>query len=126
MGVTREEVEIYLSEVFESIHAGRYQIAIRPKNQELYIDYVFGDNDAKSVLLSLTPEDFSDAVQNEHQNHPEEVLFIFGKDVMLIPRYDGADEKNVSLYIKINKLENKYLFVISLHKQEYPLRYRFK
>ena len=30
------------------------------------------------------------------------------------------------LYIKFNKLTNQYLIVISFHKQEYPLTYKFK
>ena len=35
-------------------------------------------------------------------------------------------EEEVSLYIKFNKLANHFLIVISFHKQEYPLTYKFK
>ena len=42
-----------------------------------------------------------------------------------MPRY-GDSEETVSLYIKFNKLTNRYVVVISFHKQEYPLTYKFK
>lgn len=39
----------------------------------IYIDYVFTEADARNVILSLTADDFSDAVQNDHPQHPEEI-----------------------------------------------------
>lgn len=125
MSISKAEVEQYLSEVFDAVNAERYQISARQKNQDIYIDYVFTESDAKKVILSLTANDFSDAVQNEHLQHSQEMLYIFGKDISLLPRYGGAEE-TVSLYIKFNKLENQYLIVISFHKQEHPLIYKFK
>ena len=86
---------------------------------------MFTEEDAKKVILSLTAYDFSDAVQNVHPQHPEEILYIFGKDINLMPRYGDSEEK-VSLYIKFNKLTNQYVIIISFHKQEYPLTYKFK
>jgi len=125
LSISKAEVEQYLSEVFDAVNAERYQISARQKNQDIYIDYVFTESDAKKVILSLTANDFSDAVQNEHLQHSQEMLYIFGKDISLLPRYGGAEE-TVSLYIKFNKLENQYLIVISFHKQEHPLIYKFK
>lgn len=125
MNITKADVEQYLSDVFAAVHAGRYQISPRQKNQDIFIDYVFTEQDAKKVILSLNVYDFSEAVQNDHPQHPEEILYIFGKDIKLMQRY-GNSEKTVSLYIKFNKLTNHYVFVISFHKQEYPLIYKFK
>ena len=125
MNVTKSDIEQYLSDVFVAVNAGRYQISPRQKNQDIYMDYVFTEEDAKEVILSLTAYDFSDAVQNDHPQHPEEILYIFGKDINLMPRYGDSEEK-VSLYINFNKLTNQYVIVISFHKQEYPLTYKFK
>lgn len=125
MNVTKSDVEQYLSDVFVAVNAGRYQISPRQKNQDIYMDYVFTEEDAKKVILSLSAYDFSDAVQNDHPQHPEEIIYIFGKDIKLMPRYGDSEEK-VSLYIKFNKLTNQYVIVISFHKQEYPLTYKFK
>ena len=125
MNVTKSNVEQYISDVFAAVNAGRYQISPRQKNQDIYIDYVFTEEDAKKVILSLTASDFSYAVQNEHPQHPEEILYIFGKDINLMPRY-GSSEEKVSLYIKFNKLTNQFVIVISFHKQEHPLTYKFK
>lgn len=125
MNITKSDVEQYLSDVFTAVNEGRYQISPRQKNQDIYIDYVFTEEDAKKVILSLTVYDFSEAVQNDHPQHPEEILYIFGKDIKLMPRY-GDSEEIVSLYIKFNKLANQYVIVISFHKQEYPLTNKFK
>ena len=125
MNVTQGDVVNYLAEVQAAVKAGRYQISPRQKNQELYFDYIFREGDEKAILLSLRAEDFSEAVQNNHEKYPDEILYIFGKDVSLMPRF-GQGVKTVSIYIKINKLANQYFIVISLHKQEYPLKYPFK
>lgn len=125
MNVSKSNVEEYLSDVFVAVNAGRYQISPRQKNQDIYMDYVFTEEDAKKVILSLTVYDFSEAVQNEHPQHSDEILYIFGKDISLMPRYGDSEEK-VSLYIKFNKLTNQYVIVISFHKQEYPLSYKFR
>lgn len=123
--VTREEVGKYLFEVKTSVKSGRYIVAARPKNKRLYIEYVLSEKLIQEILLNLEVEDFSDAVQNDYPRHPEEILYIFGKEVNLLPKAGGEVQK-VALYIKFNKLENLYLIVISFHKQEYPLKYKFK
>ncbi len=125
MNVTKSDIEKYLSDVFDSVRAGRYQISSRNKNQNIYMDYVFTEEDAKKVILSLKVFDFSDAVWNEHPQHPEEILYIFGKDIKMLPRYGGV-EQIVPLYIKFNKLKDQFVIVISFHKQEYPLTYQFR
>ena len=125
MTLTVSDVEEYLVDVYSAVQSGRYQLSARQKNQDMFIDYVFTEEDARQVLLSLTAYDFSNAVGNVHTQYSDEVLYIFGKDIMLLPRY-GEKEEKVSLYIKINKLANQYVIVISLHKQEYPLHYPFR
>lgn len=69
--------------------------------------------------------DFSEVRYNEHKGFEHEKLYVFGKDVNLLPRF-GSGEELVSLYIKFNKLESRYVIVISFHKQKYPLKYQFK
>ena len=125
MTPTISDVEEYLADVYSAVRSGRYQLSARQKNQDMFIDYVFTEEEAKQVLLSLTAYDFSNAVKNVHTQYPDEVLYIFGRDIMLLPRY-GEKEERVSLYIKINKLANQYVIVVSLHKQEYPLHYPFR
>ena len=73
MNVTKSDVEAYLLDVFAAVNAGRYQIPPREKNRNIYIDYVFTEANAKNVILSLTADDFSDFVQNDHPQHPEKI-----------------------------------------------------
>lgn len=125
MHVTREHIEEYLSDVRAAIRDGTYRISSRYKNMDMYIDYLFTEEDTKQVLLSLRPEDFAKVVQNAHAGHSEEVLYIFGKDVKLLPRF-GGEEETVPFYLKLNKSAGRYVIVVSLHKQEHPLSYPFK
>ena len=128
MSITIEEIEKYLSEVKEAVKNNRYRIdrnKNRQANIDLFLDYVIDENGAKDILLNLTAMDFSEILHNEHKGFEHELLYVFGKDVKLLERA-GDEEKTVALYIKSNKLENRYVVVISFHEQRFPLSYYFK
>lgn len=128
MSITIEEIEKYLSEVKEAVKNNRYRIdrnKNRQANIDLFLDYVIDENGAKDILLNLTAMDFSEVLHNEHKGFEHELLYVFGKNVKLLER-TGDEEKTVSLYIKFNKLENRYVVVISFHEQRFPLSYYFK
>ena len=128
LDVTIQHIEKYLSKVRMAIKEGKFRIE-RNKNRQhninLFWNYVIDETRAKEILLSLTAEDFSEILNNEHKGYEHEKLYVFGKDVTLLERM-GTNEKKVSLYIKFNKLENCYVIVISFHEQKYPLKYPFK
>jgi len=126
--VNKKDIENYLSEVKTAITNNRYRIARNNKrtdNIDLFLNYVIDETKAKEILLSLTAMDFSEILQNEHKDFEHEKLYVFGKDVNLLER-NVTEERKVSLYIKINKLENSFVIVISFHEQRYPLTYYFK
>ena len=126
--ISFEHIQEYLKEVQNSVKKGRYRIdtnSKRQKNRILYTDYVIDEKLSKEILLSLGPHDFSEIVNNEHKGFEHEHLYIFGKKVRLLERF-GNSEKQVSLYIKFNKLENAFVIVISFHEEEYPLDYPFR
>ena len=125
MHIKREEVECYLAEVKQAVRDNRYTISPREKNEKLFEDFVFNEQMREAILLELCVEDFSEVLDNEHPRFAHEKLYVFGKDIQLLPRY-GGDERVVSLYIKFNKLENLYCIVVSFHEQEHPLSYVFK
>lgn len=128
MTVSISAVEQYLYEVKAAIRNNRYIIARNSKRQDnldLFSDYIIDEADAKAVLLSLEADDFSEVRQNMHIGQEHEMLWIFGKNVNLIGRFSGV-EKVIGLYIKFNKLENKYVIVVSFHEQKHPLTYYFK
>ena len=111
MDVTKNDIDIYLSEVKESIRNNRYRIEQNPRRQDnanLFLDYIIDESMAKDILLGLTATDFSEVRHNEHRGFEHELLYIFGKDVKLVERFGNSD-KLVSLYIKFNKLENCYV-----------------
>lgn len=128
MKITQDEIREYLSEVKAAVKANRYTIAInhnRQENRDLFIDYVLDEVGARDILLSLKVEDFSEIRQNEKEGYEHETLYIFGKDVRLLERF-GNTKRLVSLYIKFNRLENRYVIVVSFHEQKFPLTYYFR
>lgn len=125
MHFQQKDIELYLQGVWDAIEAGKYQIAPRPKNRKLLTEYLITEEEEVDIIKGLTPMDFSNAVPNDHKGREDETLYIFGKDISLLERF-GNQERNVSLYIKFNKISDLYLFVISFHEQVYPLSYYFK
>lgn len=128
MNVTIADIEKYLAEVKEAIKAGRYRVELnenRQDNQDLFIDYVLDEEKREEILLSLTAMDFSEIRHNTHKGYEHELLYVFGKEVKLLCRFTPGEEQ-VDLYIKFNKLESRYVIVISFHVQKYPLKYKFK
>lgn len=122
------DIEAYLTEVKNAVYEGRYRLERnfrRQKNKDLFINYVIDEQKTKEILMSLTIQDFSDVVQNEHAGYEHEQLYIFGKDVLLLERF-GSRMKKVPLYIKFNKLDSKFVIVISFHEQEHSLKFYFK
>ena len=128
MRVTREHIEIYLAEVKEAVRAGRYQISMnsnRQDNLNFFADYLVDEEGAKEIILSLEVEDFSEVRKNKKPRFEHENLYVFGKEVRVVERF-GDREKTVSLYIKFNQKEDKYVVIVSFHEQKFPLYYCFK
>lgn len=126
--VNKKDIEQYLSEVKDAVEKDNYRIDRNTRRQDninLFLDYIINEAKAKEIILELTAMDFSEIRQNEHKGYEHEILYVFGKDVVLLER-NGTEEKTVSLYIKFNKLENGFVIVISFHEQKYPLAYYFR
>lgn len=128
MNITKKDIDIYLGEVKAAIRQNRYRIEMnsrRQDNLELFFTYILDEAMTRDILLSLTVNDFSEILQNDHKGYEHELLYVFGKDLRLLERL-GNSSKLVSLYIKFNKLDNAYVIVVSLHEQKYPIKYYFK
>lgn len=123
-----EDIESYLAKVKECVRQGNCRIELnanRQDNIDLFSNFLIDETKAYEIILSLTAMDFSEIRHNNHEGYEHEQLYIFGKDVKLLERY-GTEERGVSLYIKINKLDSQYVVIISFHKQKFPLTYFFK
>lgn len=128
LDITPNDIEVYLTEVKDSIRKNRYRIeqnSRRQDNMNLFYRYVIDETMAKDILLGLTATDFSDILQNKHKKYEHELLYVFGKDVKLFERMGNAS-RLVPLYIKFNKMDDCFVIVVSLHEQKYPIKYYFK
>lgn len=126
--IDESEINDYLGEAKKLILDGKFRIALnsnRLTNLSLFDEYLINEESVKSILLNLTVCDFCEKVQNKHANFNHEWLYVFGKEIDLIKRFEEKSEM-VPLYIKFNKIEDKFLIVVSFHKQKYPLVYYFQ
>ena len=126
--IDESEINDYLGEAKKLILDGKFRIALnsnRLTNLSLFDEYLINEESVKSILLNLTVYDFCEKVQNKHANFNHEWLYVFGKKIDLIKRFEEKSEM-VPLYIKFNKIEDKFLIVVSFHKQKYPLVYYFQ
>ncbi|WP_302540326.1 hypothetical protein [Holdemanella biformis] len=126
--IDESEINDYLGEAKKLILDGKFRIALnsnRLTNLSLFDEYLINEESVKSMLLNLTVYDFCEKVQNKHANFNHEWLYVFGKEIDLIKRFEEKSEM-VPLYIKFNKIEDKFLIVVSFHKQKYPLVYYFQ
>ena len=124
----KKDIEKYLVDVKAALSDDRYRIernANRQDNVDLFLKYAINLTRAKKIILSLKADDFSQVTRNKHKGYEKELLYIFGKDVKLLERI-GNKEKLVHLYIKINKLDDGFVIIISFHEQKRPLKYYFK
>lgn len=86
LDVTKNDIDIYLSEVKESIRNNRYRIEQNPRRQDnanLFLDYIIDESMAKDILLGLTATDFSEVRHNEHRGFEHELLYILVKTLSL-------------------------------------------
>ena len=126
--IDESEINDYLGEAKKLVLDGKFRIALnsnRLTNLSLFDEYLINEESVKSILLNLTVYDFCEKVQNKHANFNHEWLYVFGKEIDLIKRFEEKSEM-VLLYIKFNKIEDKFLIVVSFHKQKYPLVYYFQ
>lgn len=126
--IDESEINDYLGEAKKLILDGKFRIALnsnRLTNLSLFDEYLINEESVKSILLNLTVYDFCEKVQNKHANFNHEWLYVFGKEIDLIKRFEEKSEM-VPLYIKFNKIEDKFLIVVSFHKQKYQLVYYFQ
>ena len=126
--IDESEINDYLGEAKKLILDGKFRIALNSNwltNLSLFDEYLINEESVKSILLNLTVYDFCEKVQNKYANFNHEWLYVFGKEIDLIKRFEEKSEM-VPLYIKFNKIEDNFLIVVSFHKQKYPLVYYFQ
>lgn len=126
--VDKTHIEDYLAEVRQKIKIGLCRFALnknRQNNIDLFTNYIIDKNKAKEIILTLNFDDFSNVSQNKHIEYKDELLYIFGKNVLLEERI-GKKLVLISLYIKINNTKENTVIIISFHEQKYKLKYYFK
>jgi len=121
--ITKEEVEMCVSNIIAMNKAGRCHIAYndnRGENNRLIKDYYFDSSMRKLLIGNITVEDFCYGLKNSKKEFEDEILYVFHKSLKLQRKCSEEETETVHLYIKVNVLDD-YCIIISLHKEKYPL-----
>lgn len=98
-----------------------YTIANRDKYKKLKQHYILPDKKVKEILRNLNHTDFIRKDRSNHVEHRQDTVYIFKKEVLLMPRLqENAEYQNILIYIKLTwpiHSEDK-LFVISFHEDD--------
>ena len=122
VAMSETETTVILEKIHRMVRDGTmgqdYTIANREKNRRLKRDYNVDDTKIREVLLDLQADNFIKAEKSDNLEHPEDIVYIFKKTILLMPKWqEKADYSNVRLYIKITwPVENAMMFVISFHE----------
>lgn len=122
--VSRDEIWEVLDKVKIAVNENKYVLSMRPKNMKIFDEYIFDEKDLKQILLNLGIKNFCDAKNSDHEKFSDKKVYIFGYDKILIPTF-GTAEEMVSIYIKLQPIDNGRVFIISFHEQESPLIYKY-
>ena len=98
---------------------------VEKRIKKLFIDYIIDEKKRLEIIYNLTVDDFFYVRNNDHKNYSNEKLYVFSKKIKLIKRFD-FDEQLVGIYIKFNKLEDGFCFIISFHELEHTINKYFK
>lgn len=93
--IDESEINDYLGEAKKLILDGKFRIALNSNwltNLSLFDEYLINEESVKSMLLNLTVYDFCEKVQNKHANFNHEWLYVFGKEIDLIKRFEEKSE----------------------------------
>ncbi|MBE6146380.1 MAG: hypothetical protein E7171_07120 [Firmicutes bacterium] len=109
---TNEEIDEYLEDVRRIIKKPNNLIMSdnREKNKNFYKKYKYNRKKVIDVLNKLKKENFRYKTKNEHEAYEYEYLYVFSIYC----------NKNIEVYLKINKLTNKVI-IVSMHEAEYKV-----
>ena len=127
---TREQINEILNKIKDCIINNNYTISLnrnRQENIKFINEYNIRSVKQKNILLSIKVEDFCYTLQNIKIGYEHEVLYVFVPQVKLFNADDI--EEMVNVYIKFNlidKSNENYAVVISFHRLNKPINYKFK
>lgn len=125
MKETIETIKKYLISVKSAVEAGNYRVTYSVENIALGDKFLLSEAKEKEIIMNLEATDFSEIKVSDDPNFAGHLLYVFGKDEFLI-RVDDFERESVCLYIKFDKISDKYVVVVSLHEAENEIVYAFK
>ncbi len=116
--------ENIIERIRQTIRTGKfgkdYTIIPRDKNLLLRETFIVDDEKIKTILLSLSVEDYVKSESSDNESFQNDIVHIFTKEVHLIRRYSAKIEaEKVNLYIKFtwSFSQNKTMIIISFHEE---------
>lgn len=126
---TKEQITQILAKIKHCVKTHRFTISRnehRQENIDFINEYNIRSEKQVPILLQIQPDDFCHSLQNTNAGFEHEVLYVFVPQIQLF-RADG-EEETVDIYTKFNLIEssdNSRTVVISFHKRNKAIHYRF-
>ncbi len=126
---THDEISLVLADIHQCVRNKRIILSRndkRKENQEFIEAYKITFDMVEKILLGIKAEDFCHSLRNTNKGYEHEILYVFVPQVQLV-----RNEKieTVDIYTKFNILDlnnGKRTVVISFHKRNKPIDYKFK
>jgi len=119
---SNNDPEDIIRRIKETIQNGKFgddfTISKREKNEYLKQEYNINDDKIIQIMMDLEPKNFIKQEKSNHLKHPEDIIYVFKKSVLLMPKWiEDAEYCNVMIYIKITwPDEQNSMFIISFHQ----------
>lgn len=79
-----------------------FTISKREKNEYLKQEYNINDDKIIQIMMDLEPKNFIKKEKSNNLKHPEDMIYVFKKSVLLMPKWvEDAEYCPVMIYIKI-------------------------
>ncbi len=126
---TQNEIFNYLEQIKQCVNENRFVVLTKGESRQKNLDFInkynLNSERQKSILLSLSVQDFCYSMLSVNENNYNHVLYVFAPQKNLFPF--GFDESElVIIYIKMDYLNGNKVVMVSFHQAEKEITYCFK
>lgn len=108
--------KLYANEILKDIHNKNLILKEKEKNTVFMKKYGLSKDDIDNYVYQLTPDNFSERVENKDSKIKAKYLYIFQPIIQLADEYGFVS--SIKLYIKICYLSDSKILIVSFHEDD--------
>jgi len=106
----------YANEILKDIHNKKLILCVRDKNIEFMKQYGLSKEVIDNYVYQLTPNYFSERIENEDKNIKAKYLYVFRPLISLVDEYGFYNK--IKLYIKLCSYDGDRTLIVSFHEDD--------